>query len=65
MARPVPTRQQLVDRLKAIDADERYHYKTATTFENVPLALVQLALETEARVLAWVLGVEVPKRRVA
>jgi len=56
------TKQQLLDRLKAIDADERYHYKPATVFENAPLALIQLELETEARVIAWVLGVKVPKR---
>lgn len=57
------TKQELVDRLKAITADERYHYKPpATVFENAPLALVQLELETEARVIAWVLGVKVPKQ---
>lgn len=61
MRKPATT-QELADRLKAIDADERYHYKAATVFENAPLALIQLEMETEARIIAWVLGAEVPKR---
>jgi hypothetical protein len=58
-----PTEKQMRDRLKAIDADERYHYKAATVFENAPLALIQLEMETEARVLAWVLGELVPRSK--
>ena len=50
-------------RLKAIDADERYHSKTATIFENAPLALVQMGMESEALVLAWVLEIKPLKKR--
>lgn len=57
-----PNDNDLIDRLFAIDQDERYHYKPATVFENAPLALIQLEMETEARVIAWVLGVPVPKK---
>jgi hypothetical protein len=57
-----PTDKQLIDRLKEISEDERYQYDPATIFENAPLALIQLEMETEARVLAWVLGVDVPRK---
>lgn len=52
---------EIVARLNAIDADARYHYPPATVLENSPLALIQTGLESEARILAWVLGVDVPK----
>jgi hypothetical protein len=44
-----------------IDADERYHYPTATVFENAPLALIQLGMRQKAEALAWVLGIKAPK----
>jgi hypothetical protein len=53
--------QEIKARLAAIDADERYHCKPATVFENAPLALVQVGLEQEAQALAWVLDVALPK----
>jgi hypothetical protein len=57
------TETEIKKRLTEIDADERYHYSPATVFENAPLALIQTALETEARALAWVLGISPPKQR--
>ena len=32
--------------IKEIEADDRFHYKKATIFENAPLALIQLEMET-------------------
>lgn len=55
--------QEIRDRLAKIDADERYHYPAATTFENAPLALIQTELESQAEALAWVLGIKAPKSR--
>ena len=55
------TNKQLIDRLMEIDADDRYHYPCASVIINSPLALIQLAMETEAHTIAWVLGVECPK----
>jgi hypothetical protein len=48
-------------RIKELLADDRLHYRTATVFENAPLALVQLGMEMEIRALAWVLGEPMPK----
>lgn len=47
--------KQITERLAAYEADERGHYPTATIFENAPLALVQLGLETGKRELKWIL----------
>ena len=48
-------------RLSDIDADERFHYPPALVQINAPLALIQVELETTARILAWVLGIKPPK----
>jgi hypothetical protein len=55
------TEREIKDRLDAIDRDERFHCEAATVFENAPLALIQTGMESEARALAWVLGVAPPK----
>lgn len=55
-----PTDEQIRERLREIDADERYHYEPAAYQINGPLALVQVCMKAEARALAWVLGVPMP-----
>jgi hypothetical protein len=56
----VNTREEIIETIKAemsaIDADERFHYKKATVFENAPLALIQLEMETRMRTLKKVLA---------
>jgi hypothetical protein len=45
-------------RMKEIENDDRFPHKKkdiATTFENAPLALIQLSLETELRTLRNIL----------
>lgn len=46
---------QIEKRLVEIKADDRLEGPTATVFENAPLALMQLKLETMAQTLQWVL----------
>lgn len=36
---------------ETIEGDERYSYPTATVFENAPLALIQLEMETKIALL--------------
>lgn len=55
------TEAEIRARLAEIDADERYHYPTATVFENAPLALIQMGMKAEAGALAWVLEEEPPQ----
>mgnify|MGYP001568119754 CR=1 FL=1 len=55
------TEFEIRNRINKIDADERYHYPSARVDVNAPLALIQVALGTEAIALAWVLG-EIPPR---
>jgi len=56
------TRLQIAGRLAAIASDDRYHAPPALVEINAPLALIQVALETEAIALAWVLDESPPKR---
>ena len=49
------TEFEIRNRINQIDADERYHYPSARVDVNAPLALIQVALGTEALALAWVL----------
>lgn len=50
------TKTELLDivgeRLKEIKKDTRLYYPVANVFVNAPLALIQLELETELRVLS-------------
>ena len=41
-------------RIADIEADSRYQRQSATIEENAPLALIQLEMETEIRILRWV-----------
>jgi len=41
----------LIEHKKAIEEDERYHYKTATVFENAPLALIQFGMKAETALI--------------
>lgn len=49
-------KEQIKARIKEILSDERLSYKTATVFENAPLALIQLQMETELHTLQKVIG---------
>ena len=44
-------------KLKELESDVRLTYKTATVFENAPLALIQLELESKINMLKWVLAI--------
>jgi hypothetical protein len=53
------TPDEIKERIAAIEVDERYksgQKHPAIVTINAPLALVQLALETEITVLRWVLN---------
>lgn len=52
------TQTQIENRIKEILSDERLSYKVATIFENAPLALTQIVLETELHTLQNVIGAE-------
>ena len=54
------TQQEIEARIENILADERIHYPTATVFENAPLALIQMSMETELRTLCWIIGKPFP-----
>ena len=53
------TQAQIEEMLKEVMADERLGYPTATVFENAPLAMVQLELETKRDLLREILEREV------
>lgn len=50
------TESEILAALAKVEADSRLRQKSATVFENAPLALIQLELETKRDVLRWVLG---------
>lgn len=52
---PTMTRDEILNRIDVILNDERLSYKTANTFINAPLALIQLTMETELHTLQKVL----------
>lgn len=49
------TKEEILQRIKEIEADERYSYPSASTDENVTLALIQVDMEATVRALKWVL----------
>jgi len=49
--------RQLRKKLAELKADERVYYQPATVFENAPLALIQLGLETEINLLEQILEI--------
>jgi len=51
------TKQEIKDWLDKQMADDRLTYPCATVFENAPLALEQLVLETRIHTLQWALDV--------
>ena len=53
--------KQIRERLASVESDGRLRQPIATVFENAPLALIQLEMETESRVLRWAL--KMPSRR--
>jgi hypothetical protein len=55
------TRDAIVTRLQEIESDERIWYPAATVFNNAPLALIQVTLETEAQTLRKVLNLPMVK----
>lgn len=44
-------REEAIKWVKEWKSDERLSYPTATVFENAPLALIQLELETKIKVI--------------
>lgn len=56
MRREMKSAEEIQEKIDQILADERMSYKTATVFENAPLALIQHAMTTELHTLQWVLG---------
>lgn len=58
--RLIAARKKIKTRIIEIERDDRYQSgkkKPATVFENAPLALIQLAFETEHRTLRNVLEI--------
>lgn len=53
------TEEEMEKRLSEINSDSRLRGKPATIQINAPLALIQLALETERDTLKWVLDKEI------
>lgn len=49
------TKDQIREKIKELESDERLSYPVATVVENAPLALIQLSLETQIDMLKWVL----------
>lgn len=52
------TEKQIKKRIAEILSDERLSYRTADIFTNAPLALIQVAYETEVHTLQEVLEIE-------
>lgn len=50
------SKKEIEAQLEKLKSDVRLTYPTATTFENAPLALHQLAEEMKIHALEWVLG---------
>jgi hypothetical protein len=60
-------RNDLCERIRSIDTDERYHYPNATITVNAPLALIQLNMETivyECQRVLGLMGYEGPEMKV-
>ncbi len=49
------TKEQIEEKIKEIESDERLSYPLATIEINAPLALIQLEMETKLKMLKWVL----------
>lgn len=55
------SQEEIFKKLEKTKKDERLSYPKATVFNNAPLALIQLSLETTIDVLTWVLQDEEAK----
>lgn len=55
------TDERILDRIAVLKKDERLAYPTATVGTNAPLALMQVALETELHTLERVMGLSLSK----
>jgi hypothetical protein len=51
------TADEIAKRLREVCSDEKLQQPSVTIEVNAPLALMQLALETERSVLQWVLNI--------
>lgn len=49
------TEKEIKNRLEQIKQDERLSYPSATIDTNAPLALIQLDLESQIKILEWIL----------
>lgn len=49
------TKKQIEEKIKEIEADERYKASPAVLDVNAPLALIQIGMESQVRALKWVL----------
>lgn len=52
----VKSRKQIEALIEQIEADERLHYPRANVFINAPLALIQVELESQVRILKFILN---------
>ena len=52
------SRRKIESKIAEIRADARYTYPTANVFSNAPLALIQVEMKAQVRILEWVLGIE-------
>lgn len=52
------TKKEIEDRVALLLKDERLYYPAATVFENAPLALIQLSMETQIHALQSVLKIK-------
>ena len=50
------SKEEIRLKIQMLEEDERLSYPPATTFENAPLALIQLEMETYIHALKWVLN---------
>ena len=52
------SRRKIESKIAEIRADARYNYPAANVFSNAPLALIQVEMKAQVRILEWVLGIE-------
>lgn len=51
------TEQEIKETIAMLKQDERLYYPRATVFENAPLSLIQLAMETQIHTLETILEI--------
>jgi len=55
---PVRNRDEIETMIARIEADKRNSYPPASTFENAPLALIQVELKAQVSALRWAIGLD-------